>query len=88
MTAHTPPKPPAARLRNPCSDFCCTTSTSFLSASLLSGTWGKWSAMTGGRLSIFLFICAPVDGDGEDMTGRGECAQRIWEEKGKTLCAR
>jgi hypothetical protein len=42
--------------------------------------------MTGGRLSSFLFICAPVEESEEDMTGSGECAQRIWEEKRCAWC--
>jgi hypothetical protein len=71
-TAHTPPKPPAAKLRKPAKDFFPTSFAFSFNSSFDSGTWGSLPATPGGSESIFWLICVPVEGEVEDMARRGE----------------
>jgi hypothetical protein len=73
MTAHTPPKPPATKLLKPEKDDSFTSRTSSFNCSFVSGRWGTFSAIAGGRLSIPLLICTV--GEEEGMAKRIEEAQ-------------
>jgi hypothetical protein len=69
MTAHTPPNPPAARLRRPESDDLAAAWTSSFSSGSVSGTCGRVEETGSGRWETAALSLAPGEEGEGDMVG-------------------